>query len=157
MKKYCLDTNVFIEPWNRYYSPKFTKGYWSILHQLTKKEVIFSPMEVKRELEKVSDELSQWIKNKAFFKEPNEQIQVYLKQIMKKYPRLVDATRGRSIADPWVIAHAQLENAVVVTTEQPAPKKTKIPDVCSEENILCIDIHDFVEELNIEFTAKVKQ
>ena len=31
MKKYCLDTGIFIEPWNKYYSPQFTKGYWDIL------------------------------------------------------------------------------------------------------------------------------
>ena len=157
MNKCCLDTNVFIEPWKRYYSPKFTKGYWDLLHKLAKKGVIFSPIEVKKELKKVDDELSRWIKDKTFFKEPDESIQVYLKKIMKKYPRLVDSTRGRSIADPWVIAHAQSENAVVVTTEQTAPKRIKIPDVCAKENIPCIDIHDFVKHLNIEFTAKVKQ
>ena len=157
MNKYCLDTNVFIEPWNRYYSPKFTKGYWDILNKLSEKGVIFSPIEVKREIEKVNDELSQWIKNKAFFQEPNESIQECLKKIMMKYSRLVDNIKSRSIADPWVIAHAQSENATVVTAEQKAPRRIKIPDVCAKENIPCIDIHQFVKELKIEFTAKISR
>ena len=52
MKKYCLDTNIFIEPWNRFYSIKFIKGYWEILENLAKKEIIFSTIEVKKEIEK---------------------------------------------------------------------------------------------------------
>ena len=157
MRKYCLDTGVFIEPWNKYYSPKFTKGYWNILIQLAKKEIIFSPAEVKREIEKIDDGLSQWVKGKEFFKEPNNDVQIYLKKIMKLYPHLIDSKKGRSIADPWVIAHASIENALVVTTEQKAPRKVKIPDVCEKENISCIGIHDFVQEMKIEFTAKVKK
>lgn len=90
MKKYCLDTNVFIEPWNKYYSPQFTKGYWSLLHTMAGKGVIFSPAEVKREIEKTDDELLQWLRiNKGFFKEPDNNVQIYLKKIMKNYPRLV--------------------------------------------------------------------
>ena len=158
MNKYCLDTNVFIEPWNKYYAPKFTKGYWELLYKLAKKGIIFAPMEVKREIEKVDDKLSKWIKGKDFFQEPDEEyVQPYLKKIMHKYPNLVNSTKGRSIADPWVIAHAKAHQATVVTTEQKAPKKVKIPDVCKKENIPCIDIPVFVEKLNIEFTAKVKK
>ena len=38
----------FIEPWNRYYSPQFTKGYWELLKQYGKEDIIFSTMEVKK-------------------------------------------------------------------------------------------------------------
>ena len=157
MKKYCLDTGVFIEPWNKYYSPQFTKGYWELLHKMAENGVVFSPVEVKREIGKIDDELLKWVKDKDFFKEPDDGVQKYLKKIMKNYPRLVDNIKGRSIADPWVIAHAKIEDALVVTTEQEASKKIKIPDVCKKENIPCIDIHDFVKEMKIEFTAKIKK
>ena len=77
---------------------------------------------------------------------------------MKKYPRLVSAEKGRSMADPWVIAHAQSEKATVVTLEQKAAKsgQIKIPDVCKKEDIECIDIYDLIKNLKIEFTAKMK-
>ena len=57
-----------------------------------------------------------------------------MKEIMKKYPHLVSAVKGRSIADPWVIAHAQSEKAAVVTLEQKAVRSgpIKIPDVCKK-------------------------
>ncbi len=157
MKKYCLDTNVFIEPWKRYYSPQFTKGYWNLLKQYGKKGIIFATMEVKNEIKKIDDDLLQWVKTSELFREPDESVQTFLRKIMEKYSRLVDNVKGRSMADPWVIAHAQSEGATVVTTEQKAPKKIKIPDVCEKENIPCIDIHDFVKELKIEFTAKIKK
>ena len=62
MKKYCLDTNIFINPWNQFYSPKFTKGYWEILADLAQKGILFSPIEVKKEIEKIDDDLLKWIK-----------------------------------------------------------------------------------------------
>ena len=157
MNKYCLDTNVFIEPWKRYYSPQFTKGYWELLKQFGKKDIIFATMEVKNEIKKIDDDLLQWVKASYLFRDPDKSVQTKLRKIMEKYPKLVDNFRGRSIADPWVIAHAQSEDATVVTTEQKAPKKIKIPDVCEKENIPCIDIHDFIKQLKIEFTAKIRK
>ena len=157
MTKYCLDTNVFIEPWKRYYSPQFTKGYWDLLKQCGTKGIIFATMEVKNEIKKIDDDLLQWVKTSEMFRKPDESVQTFLRKIMGKYPKLVDNVKGRSIADPWVIAHAQSESATVVTTEQKAPKKIKIPDVCETENIPCIDIHDFVKKIKIEFTAKIKR
>lgn len=79
-----------------------------------------------------------------------------MKKILEKYPRLISEEKNRSIADPWVIAHAQSENATVVTLEQKAVKadKIKIPNICKEEDMECIDIYDFIKDLNIKFTAK---
>ena len=157
MKKYCLDTNIFIEPWNKFYSPKFTKGYWEILADLAQTGVLFSITEVKKEIEKIDDDLLKWTKDKKFFKNPNEAVQQRMKEILEKYPNLIDHSKGRSIADPWVIAHAESENAAVVTLEQKAVKasQVKIPDVCEREGIECIDIYDLLKLLKIEFTAKI--
>ena len=159
MKKYCLDTNIFIEPWNKFYSPKFTKGYWEILEDLSQKGVLFSTDEVKKEIEKIDDDLLKWIKNKKFFKSPNENIQKQVREILSKYPNLTDPLKGRSTADPWVIAHAQFEGAAVVTLEQKARKsgQVKIPDVCIREGIECIGIYDLIRQLKIEFTAKIRK
>ena len=158
-KRYCLDANIFIEPWNKFYSIKFTKNYWEILDNLAKKGLIFSPVEVKKEIEKIDDDLLKWIKDKCFFKEQNESTQKELRKIMEKYPKLVDATKGRSIADPWVIAHAKSETAVVVTLEQKASKtdRIKIPDVCEKEKIECIDIYDLIGRLKIKFKAMIEK
>ena len=86
------------------------------------------------------------------------EVQEKMREIMKKYSHLVDSFKGRSMADPWVIAHAQTKNAVVVTLEQKATKigHIKIPDVCKKEGIEYIDIYDLIKCLKIEFTAKIK-
>lgn len=35
--KYCLDANVLIEAWRKYYNPKFCPDYWKILIELGSK------------------------------------------------------------------------------------------------------------------------
>ena len=158
MKKYCLDTNVFIEAWNKYYSMSLSPRYWDLLDDLAKKGVIFCTQEVKVEIEKVDDKLSQWIKSRNhFFKDITEDVQLHLREVLK-FKRLVDSSKTRSIADPWVIAHAMAENAVVVTKEEPTPilaKRIKIPDVCKNLNVECINDFQFLNEIGIQFNPSL--
>ncbi len=157
MKKYCLDTNVFIEGWNRYYSMDLSPEYWSILDDLAKQGRIFSPIEVKREIEKTDDGLYKWIKDRPYiFKDIDIEVQKHLRRIMASHGRLVDSIKQRSIADPWVIAFAIAENAIVVTKEEPAgsgSRRIKIPDVCDALNVLCINDFEFAKEVGIRFNA----
>lgn len=159
MKKYCLDTNVFIEAWNKYYSMKLSPGYWDVLDDLAQKGIIFCTQEVKYEIEKVDDKLTQWIKTRNhFFKEITENVQSCLRNVLQ-FERLVDSSKTRSVADPWVIAHAMAENAVVVTKEEPTPlltKRIKIPDVCKELKVKCINDFQFLNEIGIQFDPSLK-
>ncbi|HRG07967.1 MAG TPA: DUF4411 family protein, partial [Cyclobacteriaceae bacterium] len=69
-------------------------------------------------------------------------------------------TKSRSLADPWVIAHAMKENATVVTKEEKITAvnttKIKIPNVCDNMKVRWINDYKFVEELNIRFTCSIK-
>lgn len=67
MDKYCLDTNVFIEAWNRYYSIDICPEYWDILDGLARKGIIFAPIEVKNEIDKTDDGLKKWFREKPYF------------------------------------------------------------------------------------------
>jgi hypothetical protein len=70
------------------------------------------------------------------------------------HEKLVDATHGRSLADPWVIAHAMDEGAIVVTKENEilgSSKKIKIPNVCKKMGVPCIDDFQFIREVGITF------
>jgi len=64
------------------------------------------------------------------------------------------------LADPWVIAHAMKENATVVTKENKITtsnsNKIKIPNVCENMGVPCIDDFMFIEELNIQFTCNLR-
>jgi predicted nucleic acid-binding protein len=156
---YCLDTNVFIEGWNKYYSMALCPSYWEIIDELGEQGRVFSPIEVRREILQHDDGLADWIRNRShLFRDISDNVQTTLREIMRDFPRLVDNTRQRSIADPWVIAHAITENATVVTKEIPSPvvsRRIKIPDVCNSLGVPWIDDFRFAEELGIHFQAQI--
>lgn len=159
LRRYCLDANVFIEGWNKYYSMVLCPSYWEIIDELGEQGRVFSPIEVKREILQHDDGLADWVKSRDYiFRDITDNIQTTLREIMRDYPRLVDNTRQRSIADPWVIAHAMAENATVVTKEIPAglgSRRTKIPDVCNGLGVPWIDDFSFAQELGIQFQAQI--
>ncbi len=159
-QKYCLDTNVLIQAWNTYYSMKLAPNYWDILDEMAQNETVFCTHEVKREIEKVDDELNEWTKARDYlFRDITEDVQQHVRDVLKAFPRLVDTTKDRSMADPWVIAHALAENATVVTKEMITPagsKRIKIPDVCNTFSVRCVNDFEFVREVGITFTAKRK-
>jgi hypothetical protein len=47
---YCLDANVLIQAWQKYYAPEICPGYWEILNNLGKQGRIFIAEEVKNEI-----------------------------------------------------------------------------------------------------------
>jgi len=160
--KYCLDTNIIIEAWNKYYSPVFCSDYWKILSDLGKRNIIFMPREVYNEIYTKDDELSEWLKKSDIsVHETDEIVLENLVKIYKKNPihqNLVQEEKGRSIADPWVIAHSMKENATVVTKENKIKnlnsQKIKIPNVCENMGVKWIDDYQMVKELEIRFNCK---
>ena len=44
---YCLDANVLIQAWQKYYAPDICPDYWEILNKLGSQGRIFIPEEVK--------------------------------------------------------------------------------------------------------------
>ena len=161
-KIYCLDTNVLIEAWNNYYAPGLCPDYWTILNELGARKLIFTPQEVFDEIAKEDDELHNWLKTSQItIQQPNAEVCVNLKNIYDKdtsHVRLVDNTKKRSLADPWVIAHAMTFNATVVTKEAFAvdtKKRIKIPNVCENMDVRWINDFKFIEELNIKFSCNI--
>jgi hypothetical protein len=63
--KYCLDANVLIQAWQKYYSPKLCPEYWKVLDQLGKQGRIFLPQMVYEEITKTDDELAEWLKTSS--------------------------------------------------------------------------------------------
>lgn len=163
VKKYCLDANVLIQAWQKYYNPDFCPDYWKLLNELGLKDIIFIPEMVYNEIVRTEDDLSKWLKeSKIPIKRIDETVANNLKYIYNSNPShkfLVDNTRNRSLADPWIIAHAITENAIVVTKEDKITvmnsKKIKIPNVCENMGINWINDFDLVKELNIQFSCKI--
>lgn len=161
--KYCLDANVLIQAWQKYYNPKFCPDYWKILIELGKQERIFIPEVVYEEIIRTEDELSKWLKeSKIPIKKISEHVTICLQKIYSTNPihkNLVDNTKARSLADPWVIAHALSENATVVTKEEKvtalSSNKIKIPNVCDNMGIRWINDFQFIDEIDVKFTCSL--
>ena len=162
-KKYCLDANVLIQAWQKYYNPKFCPGYWEILIELGKIERIFIPELVYEEIVRTEDDLSNWLKgSKIPINKISEPVTICLQKIYAadlKHKNLVDNTKARSLADPWVIAHALHENASVVTKEEKVTalnsNRIKIPNVCDNMGIRWINDFQFIDELDIKFQCSL--
>jgi len=161
--KYCLDANVLIQAWQKYYNPKFCPDYWKILTELGKNGKIFIPESVYEEIVRTEDNLSKWLKeSKIPITKISEQVTICLQKIYAADPthkNLVDNTKARSLADPWVIAHALHENATVVTKEEKVTalnaKRIKIPNVCDNMGIRWINDFQFIVELDIKFQCSL--
>jgi len=158
-QRYCLDANVLIQAWQKYYNPKFCPDYWEILIELGKQQRIFIPELVHEEITRTEDDLSNWLKVSNL---PIERIvepvtkclqDIYLTDPVHK--NLVDNTKARSLADPWVIAHAIDKNATVVTKEEKisavSSKRIKIPNVCDNMGVRWINDFEFIEEIGVKF------
>ncbi|MDB5208220.1 MAG: hypothetical protein JWR72_3295 [Flavisolibacter sp.] len=158
---YCLDANVLIEAWQKYYSPQLCPSYWELLSQLGVQKKIFIPDAVYIEIVRTEDGLSQWLKQSQItVQKIDGAISECLRKIYAANPshQYIVANGGQhSAADPWVIAHAMNAGAVVVTKEHKdvftKPTKIKIPHICDNMGIRWINDFEFVTELNIRFTC----
>jgi predicted nucleic acid-binding protein len=159
-QKYCLDANVLINAWNTYYSRAICEGYWEVMSVLGHRGRIFIAEHVKEEIVRTDDALADWLQGSGI---PVYLVDTRVTEIVSaiyaadpRHEFLVDNTRGRSLADPWVIAHAIAEGACVVTKENKvtaSDKKVKIPNVCEKMGVRCIYDFDMIRELEIRFSC----
>jgi hypothetical protein len=139
--KYSIDTCSLVEPWRRAYPPDFLPNLWDAdLPSLIGSGELRASQEVRIELEAQDDELLAWAKDQDdLFVEVDPSIEDAVKYVLAAYPTLVNAQTGRSGADPFVIALAQVNGCTVVTEEKFRPTKPRIPDVCGGLGIPCIN------------------
>jgi hypothetical protein len=147
---YSIDSSALIHAWHRVYRPKNFGFVWKGFDSLIEKSRLRCSIEVFNELQKKDDELFKWCQDRKeeLFVEIDDGIQGHIARIMKTYPRLVDTVKGRSGADPFVIALAATTNPTMTVVTEEQPGKTKIPDVCKAEKIDCIGLADLIEREN---------
>ena len=142
---FSLDTSGLLDAWVRHYPPDVFPGVWSLMEAAVAAGEIFVIDEVVRELERKDDGIFKLVKNHENIIVPiDEGVQRRVAGIMSKHGRLVDSRKNRSGCDPWVIALAQERGLTVVTAEKPTRSlaRPKIPDVCHDLGVSCIEIID---------------
>ena len=161
---YCIDANVLIQAWQKYYSPHICPSYWEVLNELGRKGSIFIPELVFEEIEKGQDDLFNWLKESDIpIRKIDGSVTECLKKIYDNNPNhkyLVSSNEIHSKADPWVITHTINEKATVVTKEKKdfikKQTKIKIPHVCDNMNVKWIDDFRFIQEVNIKFLCEME-
>jgi hypothetical protein len=146
---YSVDTSGLITSWRVTHNPRNYPTFWARLDELISSRELRASEEVLEDLSKKDDEVYKWAKGRrGMFVPLYEDIQLAVKTLMKRFPRIIDSRRNRSGSDPWVIALAQVEHLTVVTFEGRSNSlaKPRIPDVCDELNIKCIDMHGLIQE-----------
>lgn len=135
---------------------------WKKLEELIGKGLLVSPKEVSNEIKQQDDKLSEWAKNQQnFFKEVSEEQLKIVTEILSKYPSILKVDRKYD-ADPFVIALAiEMANnkqktlfsikRVVVTEEKLVGLKIKIPLICQDYKIECINVNDMFRNEGVKF------
>jgi hypothetical protein len=110
-------------------------------------------IEVYREIERKDDELFAWCKERraGLFVEIDDACQEEVARILGLYPRLVDTVKGRSGADPFVIALAATARPAMTVITEESPGRQRIPDICVAEDIPYIRLADLIEQENWQF------
>jgi hypothetical protein len=150
---FCVDTSGWLDGWRRYYPRDVFPSLWQNVEERVKKGDIISSEEVYVEVQKKDDDLHEWMKQrKSMLIAANESIQRRVAEVLATYPRLVDTLKGRSQADPFVIATAVETESIVVTGESVGTAtKPRIPFVCQQLGIRCITFLDMIRELKLTY------
>lgn len=163
MPRHWLDANVLIEAHRRTYPINIAVSFWAWLGGQIQSGQIVCPRRVYQEIAEAEghkDELAQWVKvrkEKGLCIRPSRAVQDLVGKIeayaFEKYSN-VEAWEFSKGADPWLIAHALDDGGVVVTNEsdlRPDAKKVRIPDICSQFDVKCVDTLGMLRELKAKF------
>lgn len=157
---YLLDANTYIEAKNRYYDMEFCPAYWDWLDQQFAMGLAGSIDMIGRELKDGNDDLADWVKARGaqFIANDDEATQNTFIEIVQfvMAQGFSPANRDQFLAkaDPWLIAKARTIGAAVVTHESKlsdATKKVKVPNICKQFGVRCIDTFTFLRETRVKF------
>jgi len=166
MPKYWLDSDVLIQCKNEHFAFDIAPGFWERLAHAAKLGLIASPMRVYDELVNGKDDLSTWardVKQHKFFVEGAKEVQLLVRQIVdfveanySNSERKAEFVKG---ADPWVIAHAKKEDAIVVTREVlvgPDSTWVKIPNICKDFGVEYSSPFDMMRDIGLKLVQHEK-
>lgn len=164
---YLIDANSLITPYRNYYSFDFARGFWTQMeHHIREGNVALLDV-VKDEILRGNDELTDWLKGLEIGRLIDHReapILVNYGQVLQflqnnpyyRESALAEWSRN-TVADPWLIAAAQVYNCSIVTFEiaNSNPdihnpwKMAKIPNVASEFGIVTVNLFSMMRALNI--------
>jgi hypothetical protein len=162
---YFIDSSALITV-NRFYPPKVFPDLWKHMDELFRRKKVFSHEMVYDEIIPESgakDEIGKLISKykQSFYPITNRQGQLAL-QILSNFPRLIDARAKKDEADPWIISLVieKMEEVslfgrdsdYVVVSAESEKSDTKIPAVCKHYKVRHMNLFQFFEDNDWEFS-----
>jgi len=143
MNKYIIDTNVLID-----FNDSLPMDVYITQWKMIICEAVFN--EIKK-----SVELKQWLEKYKKLIEScySDKVLIEAKVIINNYPKLIEINNPSDQSDPYIIALSKLNGFTVLTNEKYSvgSKKTRIPFICKEMLIKCINTHEFYKNENWKF------
>ena len=155
---YCFDTSSLIDL-NRRYPRDIFPGLWERLGGLAQNGRLVAPREVFRELEKGDDELVPWARERSEMFQDLDDAQIEaVREILVRFPNLVDRDKETPDADPFVVALAVVQNRLESQSMLPRPwvvvaeesrrrspdQRPRIPDVCEHFAVSCLRVFNLI-------------
>jgi len=155
---YVFDTNSLSVILKHYYPERFP-SLWIKLNEMLINGDIKLVRESYNEIMKLNanDRPAKWAQeNRKLFSTPSVEELQFVNKIFEvaHFQKLIEKKKilsGRPAADPFVIAKAKFENAIVVTEEVYKENAAKIPNVCEHFEVECINLEDFMQKENWKF------
>jgi hypothetical protein len=158
-KIYCIDASSIINLFRHHglpyppYRADIFEGLWAKLDQIIKNRGLISHITVFKEVSKRDDDAKKWCQkyNKMFKDIDDCQIE-QIEKIKIKYNKShwdTETNReGPEWADPWIIALAICEDAIIVSDEKNSPDR--IPCIANHFGINTLNLMDFFKDIGLK-------
>jgi len=147
---YCIDTDSLIE-FRRYPKDVFP-SVWQKIESMIKSGNLISHLEVYKEINEGRDEIVDWCKShRKIFKDLDDCQSIEIKNVQAKYDADAwarETSKTGPWADPWVIALALCEQAMIITQERNKPNK--IPFIADLLGLKSLNLIDFFRTIGIK-------
>lgn len=165
--QYLLDTNIYINFYDRAYRFEYFPSFWDAFEKVLNQYVVLPQIVVDEACK--SDEFNDWLgqnfngqylNHKDYAEEWGKVIQHIAQHSCYSDKALIDprSWTHERIADGWLIAIAIKDGLTIVTDERANPSLNvqnpssvvKIPDIARDFGIKCITMNDFFKEIGFK-------
>jgi len=150
---HLLDSNVFIFSKRDYYPIDRVPEYWGWLVYKFESGDLKMPRQVFKEICGHEDELKDWAhENEDALILDNKEFDRVVGAVLERYGQVTTSDLEYIGADPFLIAAGMVTGSTVVSKEVSSPSKKgrnrKVPDICRELGVRCINDHEMIRELD---------